>query len=479
MEYIAPIDADEQHQELLELEAEQCRRSFRFFVERAWPIVEPERRLVHNWHIDEICALLEQIDAGRYTEAIINVPPGTMKSLIVVVFWPAWRWTRRPSLRFMNASYNALFSVDNNSKLRKLVQSDWYRASFGLELTGDQNAKVLFMNDRGGFSYATSIGGGGTGVHPDVVLIDDPHTAQEALSEADRTFAVSWFDATITTRGVTRNVVIIIIMQRLHMKDLSGHLLEKWRGSKSFVHVMFPMRFERARADLRDHRSVEGELLWPELIPEEKVRKLEIGLQELAPGQLQQRPVPKGGALVKRSWIKVIKEAPSGGLACRGWDTAATEGGGDWTAGVKIKRMSDGRYIVVDVKRFQLGPAGVDREMKSTAIIDGRFCRQREEKEPGSSGKTVVLARKAMLNGYDYAGVQIDQDKETRSRPFRAECEAGNVYVVDAHWTEAYLKEICEFPYGDNDDQMDGTSCAYNDLVSGPTPIRSVNVEVG
>lgn len=476
--------------ELLAIEAEVARRahaaeaillqqSLRYFVEQAWAIVEPMMVFRHNWHIDELCDVLEAVSRGEIKRVLINVPPGTMKSLLISVFFPAWEWASNPSLKYLTASYSAHLSIRDNMRLRQIITSDWYQSHFPhVRLTGDQSAKEKFSTTKQGLRFATSVNGAGTGEHIDRIIIDDPLTAQQARSKTERDSANAWFSNTISSRGIGRAVAIIVIMQRLHQDDMSGYLLA--RGG--FELVKFPMRYVPTRAatktepanvaDPRDQRSVAGELLMPQLLNEATVRQLEIDLGPYGTaGQLQQRPSPEGGGLFKREWFKFVEAAPAAAVRTRGWDTAGTEGDGDFTAGVKLAAAND-LFYVEHVHRKQLGPAGVDALMLQTAQSDGRQCMQREEKEMGASGGAVVAARSKLLKSVDYAAVPISGDKVTRARPFRAQCEAGNVLIVrtgdestDA-WIEPYIQELCDFPAGSHDDMVDGSSCAYNVLVT-------------
>lgn len=454
-----------------EIEVLRLKRSLRYFLEKAWSYVEPTMPFVSNWHIDELCKVLEGVTAGRTKRVLVNVPPGSMKSLLVNVFWPAWEWTTNPTLGYVTASYSSHLSIRDNSRVRTLVESNWYRETFGVELDPDNNGKQLFKNKQGGWRFGTSVGGGGTGEHPDRVIVDDPHTAKQAMSETERKTACAWFDSTISTRGVVRDVAVIVIMQRLHNADLTGHLLAKW-DPESYTHVMWPMRFDPDRADPRDHRKIAGQLLWPELFTPEKVRQLEIDLQEHAPGQLQQQPALKSGSLFKREWFKIIEAMPANVVRIvRAWDTAATENDGDYTTGCKMAQLDDGRFVVMHMERGQWSPAGVDSVIHSTAKADGRKTAVVEEKEGGSSGKTVIAARAKLLAGYDYEGLQVDSDKVTRSRPLRAQFEAGNVLLLAGRWNRDYIEELVLFPFGENDDQVDASSAAFNTLTK-DTPTK-------
>lgn len=415
-----------------------------------------------------------------------------MKSLLVSVFWPAWQWARDSKKRVVTASYSAAITIDQNRKVRDLVTSEWYQSLFDVKLEEDQNTKIRFNTKTGGWRIATSVGGALTGEHPDVIIIDDVITAEQAQSEPERKAANNWFDTTVSTRGVARGVAIVIIAQRLQEEDLPGYLLA--RGG--WEHVCFPMRYEKCqcpgsgnpneipeglrcvlhkadlnwRPDPRDPRTQDGELLWPAIFTEQKVKQLEADLMEYGTsGQLQQRPSPGSGGLFKREWFKFADAIPAIARRVRGWDTAASERKGDYTVGVKISEVN-GVFYVEDVQRDQLGPDGVDKLIYITAELDGRGTPVREEKEGGSAGIMVINARAKMLRGWDYMGVSTSGSKVVRSKPFRAQVAAGNVFLVRASWNEKYITELCAFPTAKHDDQVDASSCAFNAVLLEPKP---------
>lgn len=454
-----------------ELEAELCRRSLPDFIAKTWPLIEPDTPLSWNWHLEELCSVLEAVTRGEIKRVIINIPPGTGKSIICTL-WSAWEWATNAGLRYLTASYGAHLTIRDNLRLRAVVTSPWYQRHFSLRLSGDQNSKVRFDTTALGWRIASSVGGVGTGEHPDRIVIDDPLTATQARSALERESANTWVDRTISTRGVTRDARLVVIMQRLHEEDTTAHLLSKG----GYEHVVFPMHYDPARADKRDRRSEPGALLWPSLFTEEKVRTLEIDLGPFgSAGQLEQRPSPEGGGLFKREWFKRVAVAPVVARRCRGWDTAATDGAGDWTAGVRLAVAPDGRIYVEHVARGRKGPAGVDALMKDTATADGRAVIIRELREPAAAGKSVIAARLKLLQGYDYAEWPAGGDKVTAAGPFRAQCEGGNVHIVTGpddqqhpEWVEPFLQVLEAFPTGAYDDDVDGASCAYNALVAEP-----------
>lgn len=481
---------------LEDLEAEAARRKFSVFIRQAWAYVE-DKPLVWNWHHDILCDELTQVSEGKTENLLLNVPPGCSKSLFVSVLWPAWEWTREPWLKYITASFVSDLSTRDALKMRTLVQSEWYRGHFGVQLRPDQEAKTFFVNMDKGWRLATSTDGRGTGEHPDRKIIDDAHNPKQARSEKERKGAILWADETMSTRGVGRGARTVAIMQRLHLEDLSGHFLAKggWR------HVCIPMRFDpeqgsrpddpRAKPHPQDPRKERGALLWPDFFSEEKVKKLELDLGPYGTaGQLQQRPSPEGGGLFQRKWFPVVDKVPTVGVLTngrqvaitprriRGWDTAATPGGGDYTVGVRIADAGENvtpRFYIEDVERGQWGPADVDRNMKRTAQKDGYSCGQREEEEGGSAGKTVTHARRLSLIGVDYAPVRVSGDKVVRAGPFRAQAEAGNIALLRGLWNEPYLAELESFPNGAHKDQVDGSSCSFNALTQTP-PAQEVDV---
>jgi hypothetical protein len=268
------------------------------FVEQAWAIVEPGCPFIDGWHIWAICEHLEAVADGRIKRLLINVPPGCGKSLLVCVFWACWVWgpQNRPHTRWLFASYGQELSTRDSLKCRQILESDWYQEYWGdrVQLVADQNQKTKFQNSAGGWRLATSTGGRGTGEHPDFVVWDDPHNVNDVESQVERERVSTWRAATITLRGMARDVREVGIMQRLHRDDLSGWMLNTHK--EGLDHLCLPMRFESAAMTKptslgwTDPRVSDGELLWPNGIDARTVADKEGQLGHYAEGQLQQRP---------------------------------------------------------------------------------------------------------------------------------------------------------------------------------------------
>lgn len=443
--------------------AELYRRSLKDFIHAAWPHVVPDQALSWNWHHDVICERLEAVSRGEVKRLLINVPPGTGKSILVSVLWPAWEWASNPSLRYMVCTYEQSLSVRDNLKTRALVQSEWYQGLFDVQLSKDQTAKTRFDTTAKGTRIGTTVGGMGTGEHPDRIIIDDPMKAQGATSRAELDTVTDWFGRTVSTR-VQRDPAMVCIMQRLHEDDLAGHL----RTKGGWTEVVLPMEYDPERPDERDKRLHAGDLLWPDAWPREKVEALKIDLGAFGvAGQLQQNPVPEGGGLFKRDWFIPAPLPPLHTVKTRvrGWDTASTKDGGDWTVGVLLWETHEGLVYVVDVIRIQEEPGDVHAMIVATAAQDGRQTAIMEEREGGSSGKSVGSFRARALSGYTYESVPVQKGKADRADAFRAQAQAGNVRVLQgAEWLGPYLNVMCSFPVGKHDDDVDATSVAFNYL---------------
>ncbi len=296
---------------LAKVERELATRSLHEFVRQAWSIIEPLTPFVPGWHILAIIDHLEAVARGEIRNLLINVPPRHMKSLLVSVLWPAWEWIEHPERRWLYSSYAASLSIRDSVKCRTLIESPWYQRFWGdrFTLSNDQNTKTRFDNSRSGYRIATSVGGTATGEGGDRVVCDDPHNVQEAESDSIRLSTTDWFDVVMSTRvNDPRTAARVVVMQRCHQRDLSGHLL----AQGGWEHLRLPAEFEEPRCSTSvgwtDPRTQPGELLWPERFGAQEIGNLKISLGSYATaGQLQQRPSPAGGGIFKRPWFKYFQ----------------------------------------------------------------------------------------------------------------------------------------------------------------------------
>ena len=249
------------------------------FVRQSWHVLEPAHPFVDNWHIGAICELLEAVSRGEIQNLLINIPPRHLKSLLVSVFWPCWEWgpMRRPDLRYINSSYASNLSIRDNVKSRTLIQSGFYQAQWGsvFRLRDDQNVKVKFENYHGGFRLASYVGGG-TGEGGDRLICDDPNNVTDVESDTIRNTCNEWWDLQMYNRITNvKTAARVMIMQRTHQADLSGHVLE----TGGWTHLKLPTRFEPSKRctvvyaegtkTWNDPRKKAGELLNPALWDED------------------------------------------------------------------------------------------------------------------------------------------------------------------------------------------------------------------
>jgi|TARA_Y100000310_G_scaffold160698_2_gene160494 predicted phage terminase large subunit-like protein len=226
-----------------------CKRRLGNFCEYMWGTLEPGRRMARGWALEAVWEHLEYVTDGHIKKLLINVPPGTMKSLTCNVLWPAWEWGPKgmPEKRYVCASYAERLSLRDNRKCRMVIQSDAYQQLWAndYQLMYDQNAKQKFENTSTGFKLATSVGGVGTGERGDRLIIDDPHNVLEGESDAKREEALQWFSETMSTRvNDPDTAAYIVIMQRVHERDVSGLILAEELG---YEHLMLPMESEPLR----------------------------------------------------------------------------------------------------------------------------------------------------------------------------------------------------------------------------------------
>jgi predicted phage terminase large subunit-like protein len=457
----------------LAIEREYCRRSLSNFIRRAWPVLEPGQPYVHGWHVDAMSKHLEAVTAGQITRLLINVPPGTMKSMMVSTFWPAWEWGPKgmPHIRFIGASHEEGLATRDNLRMRRLISSEWFQSLWPLSLTGDQNQKTYFENDATGWRQSCPVASM-TGRRGDRVAWDDPHSVEDAHSTARLGEANRIFRETLPTRLNNPDAsAIVVVMQRLNEKDVSGLILSEDFG---YDHLCLPMEWEGPRKATSigfvDPRNQVGELLFPDRFPREVVDrdKKVMGVYAVA-GQFQQRPSPVTGGEFEADQIAIVEAIPAGVVSwCRGWDLAATEGAGDYTAGVKLGCLQDGRVIVADAKRKQFGTAKRDQLIKATASADGFGLMQSLPQDPGQAGKGQVAALTAMLAGHVVHASPETGDKIVRSRPFASQVNQGNVVMLRGPWNTEFIDELKTFPNGLNDDQVDAASRAYAALISAP-----------
>lgn len=527
----------------------RCRDHLETCIREAWPIVEPGTRYVGGRHIGVICAHLEAQSAGELPRLLINQPPRTMKSLTVAVFWPAWEWLRSPHLRWLFASYAASLSIRDSRKCRDLIESrggrqrgtlfqrlgykgvlellcamgeggDWGLAGGDepWDLVADQNAKSRYETTEAGFRVATSRKGMGTGEGGDRIVVDDPTSAEEALSDAKREETNRWWSGTMSTRFNNAQATATIVMQRLHEDDLSGYLLENGDG---WHHLCLPAEYEPSHRFLTprsfvlpevtylvegddgepeevtvpggrelpgDWRTEPGELLEPIRLGRNKIDALTKELAGSAPGQLQQSPIASEGGMFRReAWAR--RWEPGFEIPLHlGWDRVFQS----WDMRFGRSKRETSSYVVGQVwgvhgedvyllaqarGRFDFTQTlHVVRAM--TAFRPDAFTKLVERK---ANGEAVMSALQTELGGF--IPIDVRESKEARAAAISPRVASGNVVLpaattipCPAFYTDDrgarhalapttvqdFIEEAAQFPRGRHDDQVDAMSQAIN-----------------
>lgn len=436
-------------------------------------MLEPNATFVPNWHIEAICALLELVTAGRISRLLINVPPGSMKSLLVSVLWQAWEWGPRGmrSMRYLTTAFNEGPVKRDTRKTRDLIASEWYQTLWP-QVALTRTAELSFANSSTGTREGVAFGSL-TSQRGDRLILDDPHSVETAESEVERAATTRKFrEGALNRLNDQERSAIVVIMQRLHEDDVAGVIQKLGMG---YTHLCLPMEFEVDRRCeifvdgklvFRDPRANDGDLLDPVRFSRETIEKLKRDMTEYAwAGQYQQRPAPREGGIFKRHWFEIVPAPPAGARKCRGWDLAASKTSTSaFTAGVLMSEMA-GVYYIEDVRRERGSPADVERLIKNTAVLDGISTKVSIPQDPGQAGKAQVQAYAKLLAGHNCRFSPETGDKMTRALPLSAQAEVGNVKIVKGDWNAAFLEEITSFPAGSYKDQTDAASRAFAELV--------------
>lgn len=453
--------------DLLNAEREYCKRSLASFARRAWHVLEPVAELKWGWALDAICLHLEAVTDGRITRLLMNVPPGSMKSLLTGVIWPAWEWGPRDlqELRYVGTAHEEQLAIRDSRRCRDLIKSDWYQALWPVELLADLDGKREFGNQRRGIRAARSFTSM-TGVRGDRIILDDPISADAANSEAKLEAARIAFTETLPTRINNERSAIIVISQRLNERDTSGVILSM---GLPYCHLRIPMRFEagnrcESAIGWRDPRTSDGELMFPERFSEQQVGELEVTLGSYGTaGQLQQRPAPRGGGIIATKWFGFWEVLPQLEFRFITADTAQkTSQQNDYSVLQAWARSTTGQAVAIDqirgrweapelvqqARAFWLKHQADPRPQAKAVPLRGFWC---EDKVSGT-GLIQTLRRE----GIPILPIQRNTDKISRAHDAAPFIESGNVLLPrSAQWLSDFLAEVQSFPAGPHDDQVD------------------------
>jgi len=464
--------------------------SLRDFVVEAWPIVEPARPLVWNWHMGAITEHLEAVTQREIRRLIINIPRRQSKSLLACVFWPAWGWTFRPWERWLFASYSMSFARRDAVKAKDVMRSTWYTHKWGhqFQLKKGDIQKHRYLNTMTGFRMSTSVGGGALGDGGDVRVVDDPIKPKDIKSETLREQVISWYqDTWAQSTDDAQSDAEVIIMQRLHERDLSGFVLSEIGG---YDHLVLPMRYDPAMKSISsigwtDPRTEKGELLNPQRFGLKEVDELEKKAGEDLV-QFTQNPNPETGNILKQYWFgywqfpgqnlppvvvydidgNVIEIEPVDLPEDRMWDeiiqswdmTFKGKKKNDFVAGLVFGRVSADKYLLDLVNKRMTFTKTCEAVMALSEDWPTALVKLVESK---ANGPAIVDHLRSIVDGL--IEVEPQGGKVARMHAISPMCEAGNVYLPHPHlydWVIPARKQLVGFPRVANDDIADAFSQA-------------------
>ena len=458
------LSPGEQEKLLAELEHLQSLKTrklsqerFLAFVKEAWPT------FIAGRHHAKMAEAFERVARGECKRLIINMPPRHTKSEFASYLLPAWFLGKYPHKKIIQTSHTAELAVGFGRKVRNLVDQEVYTKIFpGVGLQQDSKAAGRWATNKGGDYFAIGVGGAVTGKGADLLIIDDPHSEQEAaLAEVnpeiyDKTY--EWYTSGPRQR-LQPGGAIVVVMTRWSKKDLTARVLkaEAERGGDDWEVIEFP-------AILPSEQP-----LWPEFWSETELK----ALREELPfpkwmAQYQQNPTSDSTAIIKRDWWQIwdSDSPPPCDFVLMAWDTAFEKSNrADYSAlttwGVFYQDDDTG------VAQANIILLNAFRERMEFPRLKQVALEQYNDWEPDSiiiekkaSGAPLIYEMRAMGIPVQEFTPTKGNDKITRLNAVADIFASGRVWAPNTHWAEEVIEEVASFPSGDHDDYVDSTSLA-------------------
>lgn len=421
------------------------------------PAVTPNYRW--DWpHLRHVREQLDRITRGEIKRLAIFMPPRHGKSEMTTIRYAAYRLECDPAMRVILGAYNQRLAERFSRRSRAIVRQR-------VGLSRERATAAEWETTAGGGLRAVGVGGGITGQGGNLIIMDDPvKSREEAESQVYRDRVYDWYTDDLYTR-LEPGGAIIFIMTRWHGDDLAGRILASDTAA-DWTTVSLP-----AEAEENDPLGrLPGAALCPDRYDLPALLDLRKTLGRSYYALYQQRPQPREGSQFKLQWFPLVDVVPANARRIRWWDKAATQDDGNYTAGV-LMAEADGIYYIEDVVRGQWSSGERDKIIKQTADLDAlKYDTQVTywgPQDPGAAGKDAAAAFIRLLAGYPVHTEIESGSKEVRAEPLASQAQAGNVRVKRGEWTSAYISEMCDFPTGKYDDQVDGSSGAFNKLAAG------------
>lgn len=426
--------------------------------------LHPGLKLVGGWHLHALAAALTKCATGETKRLIINIPPRNLKSEFASVVFPTWLLGQDPSRKIINITYSEALTRDFARGSKAIMEAADYKRFFpGARINPRASADTDFtMTKYRGRRFGTTVFGPITGFGGNFIIIDDPIKPEDARSDVVRTRVNEWFESTALSRLDRKETdVIIVIMQRLHVDDLSGRLLE----AGGWTHLNLPaIATERQIIDIGDgltHTREIGEPLNRDFESLDTLLALRANMgEDFFQSQYQQSPVMPGGNIIKLEWLQHYTTpigAKGQAHVVFSWDTAfGTGDSNDWSVGTAWL-VQDGHYYLVDVVRGRFNGGDL---IKAITDLWAKYP---------VSQRTILLEKingiELIANGVEAAtGTEPElvppiHSKVSRLWSLTPIFQRGDVYLPDqAHWLAEYVKELTAFPRAKHDDQVDATS---------------------
>ena len=442
------------------------RSDFRPFLEKSFGTLAPGQRFVPSWHLEAIAWRLEKVRRGFVRRLIINMPPRSLKSIAASVAFPAFVLGRDPTRRIICVSYSGDLAKKHSNDFRALIEAPWFRKVFPHVSVGQKDSETEIELTSRGYRMATSVGGTLTGRGGDLIIIDDPLKPDDAMSETRRTAANQWFTNTLLSRLDNKQTgAIIIVMQRVHIDDLTGSVLSQ---SDEWDVLSLPAVAECQMTiplwDERRHTRVFGDVLSVDREPLKVLEELKLQLgSDAFYAQYQQEPAPPGGSMIKRHWVRRYRELPPAHLRVtilQSWDTASKGGPqNDYSVCTTWVVTKNRDWYLADLWRDRVDYPG----LKDAVGAQARLWRPHKVLVEDSSAGT-ALTQEMRLAYSSIIAVKVDRDKISRMAIASAKFEAGQVLLPEhAPWLPDLEAELFVFPGSRHDDQCDSISQALRD----------------
>jgi predicted phage terminase large subunit-like protein len=439
------------------------------FIAKVFQTLSPGQQFVRGWPLDAIAYHLELAWLGKIKRLIINMPPRSLKSIAASVAFPLFIHCHDPRRRIICVSYSNELARKHSNDYRSVLETTWYRKLAPHTRVGLKDSEGEIGLTAHGFRLATSTNGTLTGRGGDIIIIDDPLKPADALSESKRTTANHWYTNTLRSRlDDPQNGTIIIVMQRVHIDDLTGYVLS---GQEDWEVLSLPAIAESKQEVVvgeNTRRMLQpGELIFPERMPEDHLEtlRLELGSDVFA-AQYQQTPVPPGGAMIKRAWVRQYTDPPAKPLRIfQSWDTALKGGpDNDWSVCTTWAEMWDFRWYLLHVWRERVNYPNLKAK-----VIELARTWKASQVLIEEAGTAIALLDELKYQVRGLTGIKPDMPKEARMSAVSAKFEAGQVFFPErASWLPELEAELFTFPGGRHDDQVDAISQALRHASASP-----------